>query len=803
MQIKHRNKYLKKIFAVILVITFLVSTISTPYAKTEDGISPLQIVIVESMALDEPNRGNFVTNVLEEIETQADVDETIVNDVKNYLPSMSLSDIEEALIKYSQIDSSKKDILNTAIRQGLDDITGYEDFSEIKSMINTKITGNQENINGLKFLIKLLKTVSMVAGPIAADDESNPEKIVFGLNGNTTIKNVVSSLMDSMESLMEELDGIDGSTNFDKLLKYCEDNVNYFSNEEIHSFKEFLDTEGIYEDIGDPGENTEPSINLNPHRLEQYYDKTTINITGMNIDFDGSTTVQLYNDSDFNGMIDPGETDTEKVETTTLINSSELSFDVIEGLQPGNYIVKVTTGDEIATTGLNVVQHEGAMDFTKFTTSFDPTDKASTHIEFTTGEGDYSNASKLRLALDGQYVNDDFPVTSNDFNGFFNKENLIITNVTDSTEVSLQTQSIEEPYVATENSVRSYINNSGVDAIGLEIKIEPDQIQANKKYRITFGDDLSNTIFSSAINAIIPLEGNSSENFNFRITDEWDNGLAEERSVWDVGTTLQAKESISDDFVNLVGEERVKYQHMYNKDISDVKEFGFYFFDNLSDFTEVKPTTDQSNNVSIDGDFSSSVNVDVVNTDSNNDSVYIGTQLETPIEVIIEDTQELEFKGEIGNYFNALMNYEFSDEFGMGGKRDGARIFAVVKDSAGNIVSWKEIKERTEMLVANPSFEVNVPLAGVDDTDYTEGDEMPYIGYDQEYEDQPRIILYGTGQENADQLILNGETVKIPFFVRINRHFAEGEDYRDAFSEYTHFVNHRDTERYNTPAEVV
>jgi hypothetical protein len=95
-------------------------------------------------------------------------------------------------------------------------------------------------------------------------------------------------------------------------------------------------------------------ISLSTSTLNESYDTTQITVSGTSTGFNSSTTVQIIEDTDGDGVIDDNESATGKSGSPNILSATSLSFNVNAGLTFGNYIVKVSTGEETATAKLKV-----------------------------------------------------------------------------------------------------------------------------------------------------------------------------------------------------------------------------------------------------------------------------------------------------------------------------------------------------------------------------------------------------------------------------------------------------------------
>ena len=89
-----------------------------------------------------------------------------------------------------------------------------------------------------------------------------------------------------------------------------------------------------------------PSVSLSKNSVTEGYDSTLITVTGTNTAFSDATTVSV---------LDENNNATGKVGTATVSSDTSLSFSLAKGLTAGDYTVKVTTGNEVATTALQVL----------------------------------------------------------------------------------------------------------------------------------------------------------------------------------------------------------------------------------------------------------------------------------------------------------------------------------------------------------------------------------------------------------------------------------------------------------------
>jgi hypothetical protein len=230
--------------------------------------------MIEALSLSDAERSQFVAEVLTPLRT---VDSTVygavygavyvtpelVSKACDILDSVSTTDARKALEAYVPYSAAKKLVIENAINEGLPtSLNNATGFTNIAAAINGEVTGNPTNDTGLKFIVKLLSTVTSMTGPIAFNDSSDASKIDFKMEGYESVKSTVSSLVDCVETLANKINGYTGDTHFDKLLSYAEQLVNAQPSE-VAAFKLFLKNNGsIFEgtiNTGKDDDNDSPT----------------------------------------------------------------------------------------------------------------------------------------------------------------------------------------------------------------------------------------------------------------------------------------------------------------------------------------------------------------------------------------------------------------------------------------------------------------------------------------------------------------------------------------------------------------
>ncbi len=220
-------------------------------------LSGLQKLVLEAISLDDETRTDFVTNILAVLDTEGANEDTasgLVDEAMSYFTSeLDSTTVENALVTYVGFSGSKKDAAETAVLEGLYDITGISGFDTIRYKINGEITGDPGDNRGLQMVIKLLRdTVELsyddeygFVGPVAFDG-SNDDEIEFRFRNGVVPSNVdtkASELLDAAESVMAKINEVVGevasASSFEKLLMYAQIIVND-NPEEVQSFKDFL-----------------------------------------------------------------------------------------------------------------------------------------------------------------------------------------------------------------------------------------------------------------------------------------------------------------------------------------------------------------------------------------------------------------------------------------------------------------------------------------------------------------------------------------------------------------------------------
>jgi len=247
---RHRNnKFFSKLLCILIIIcVFMTSSISISFATSD---SSSQNVLLSILTLSNSQRNSFSAFILSNIDKMT-LSERVAEVKKTYLPACSITDVQTLLEQYDSYTVQNKDALKLFIMGGIPTNTvigSVNNYKNIAAFVNNEITDNetgtvngQTNV-GVALLLKVLSTADKYVGYVAHDSTSdNGAKIHFSMPNSNTVDNLMSSVMNMLDSLNIKISSRPESSQILKLLGYTEDGINNIYNyaEEIPYFKRAL-----------------------------------------------------------------------------------------------------------------------------------------------------------------------------------------------------------------------------------------------------------------------------------------------------------------------------------------------------------------------------------------------------------------------------------------------------------------------------------------------------------------------------------------------------------------------------------
>lgn len=255
---QRRGLYLRtlsKILCIVLSLCLLFASVPTVFAEDEQiQLNPLQKALLRAMELDDAQKADFVRDILGPLDGTQDVEDVtdeLVEEAKEYFPTISEEDIRVALENYVVINKKeevKDAILTIDLSRELNRVTGFENIAK---KINYQATGDENDMRGLTLLIEILNKVQQNLpddsnGVIVIDDPADTSKIKFSIPAVLldAVKAKANALLPHIETLYNKIKDYDGEDAFEKLLNYAESIANSFDAQEVAAFKEFLAANG-------------------------------------------------------------------------------------------------------------------------------------------------------------------------------------------------------------------------------------------------------------------------------------------------------------------------------------------------------------------------------------------------------------------------------------------------------------------------------------------------------------------------------------------------------------------------------
>lgn len=249
------KKSFKRILSLALVIAVLMTSMLVSSVGATTTIDPMQEVLLCALNNGFDKTG-FVTDVLVNLDTKADVTAEIVTTAQTYFKDgsgnllMKPSDVQKALEIYADRSTTHKATVNLLITSfTLEPVSASTtSFSDITAAINEEFTGNASDSRGIQLFITILKTFDDKNQTGAwATDASNTALIDFKYDTAQSKVVYAKAGMDILIFEMETLKAnLDGNKDFDALLDYTEGKINAQNPNQIAEFKKFLGTYGFY-----------------------------------------------------------------------------------------------------------------------------------------------------------------------------------------------------------------------------------------------------------------------------------------------------------------------------------------------------------------------------------------------------------------------------------------------------------------------------------------------------------------------------------------------------------------------------
>lgn len=234
------RKIYRSLLCYCLVIALMVSLCASfVFAANE---SALQNVVLKVISLNDLQKQNFVSEVLDELDTNPGdsiIESKYVPKAKSILNlGISDADLRRALIEYANYPvtykSSVKSLISMfSLPSGTYNVSSFENIAK---KINLEVTNNENNMDGFKFFMTFISELNAFKDDIYITDlSSDGYKIDINFSGHSAFEAVFNSLTNWIESL----DAKNINNLFD-FINYTENVINFGSNSEIYYFKSFV-----------------------------------------------------------------------------------------------------------------------------------------------------------------------------------------------------------------------------------------------------------------------------------------------------------------------------------------------------------------------------------------------------------------------------------------------------------------------------------------------------------------------------------------------------------------------------------
>ncbi|MDF2524074.1 MAG: hypothetical protein K0R31_1715, partial [Clostridiales bacterium] len=214
------------------------------------NLTPIQQLVLDGMGL--TDRDGFTTLLTD---LTSDNLPTTTNAIKStYLTNMSLTDISASLNELMKHSSIARAAVITVVDLGYPTIGSTASIPNIRSKINSDITGNASDDRVLQLMLRALITIKELTGEaLIKDDASNTSKIYFN-----RLASLDAAMKSRLDNLLNTIISLPISPkNFETFASYYETYINGLQASEIAAFKMFVNgldgNYGIYVPTTVPG----------------------------------------------------------------------------------------------------------------------------------------------------------------------------------------------------------------------------------------------------------------------------------------------------------------------------------------------------------------------------------------------------------------------------------------------------------------------------------------------------------------------------------------------------------------------
>ena len=239
------KKSVKKVLSLMLVLAVLLTSIVVNSVSAAGASDPMQTALFKALHLSTEDKGKFNT-ILNSAESNID---SAASEMNGLFPEITVADAQRALEKYKSLTDPQKNRIQAAILVfNLNEISNASSlgFPTIVEIVNTELTGDPANNDGISLMIQVIKYLNMAGknGAYVTDAGSDNTKMTFIYNSSDALvayaKDSVNDLISSMGTIQTKIAGRTEATDFDKLLGYTADTINSAPDPEIAALKSYL-----------------------------------------------------------------------------------------------------------------------------------------------------------------------------------------------------------------------------------------------------------------------------------------------------------------------------------------------------------------------------------------------------------------------------------------------------------------------------------------------------------------------------------------------------------------------------------